>query len=110
MALTLACRPNGQNLWGVLPPPKVQPLISLAIIFFGSPLWFTLPKLPYCVCFKQTLLQHWEVFKTISELFVLVPALLGLKGNLAMTLASRLSTEVCKNYYYLVSLFDKLYF
>ncbi|KAL5257999.1 hypothetical protein ACHWQZ_G012824 [Mnemiopsis leidyi] len=37
--------------------------------------------------------QHWEVFKTISELFVLVPALLGLKGNLAMTLASRLSTE-----------------
>jgi len=38
-------------------------------------------------------LQHWEVFKHIPELFILVPALLGLKGNLDMTLASRLSTQ-----------------
>ncbi|XP_063797276.1 solute carrier family 41 member 3 isoform X2 [Pseudophryne corroboree] len=36
--------------------------------------------------------QHWDVFKTITEIFILVPALLGLKGNLEMTLASRLST------------------
>ncbi|XP_066474587.1 solute carrier family 41 member 3 isoform X1 [Tiliqua scincoides] len=36
--------------------------------------------------------QHWTVFKTITEIFILVPALLGLKGNLEMTLASRLST------------------
>ncbi|XP_057273526.1 solute carrier family 41 member 3 isoform X3 [Pezoporus wallicus] len=36
--------------------------------------------------------QHWAVFQTITELFILVPALLGLKGNLEMTLASRLST------------------
>ncbi|KAK3556948.1 hypothetical protein QTP70_022290 [Hemibagrus guttatus] len=36
--------------------------------------------------------QHWEMFKGISEVFVLVPALVGLKGNLEMTLASRLST------------------
>lgn len=36
--------------------------------------------------------QHWEVFKTITEVFILVPALVGLKGNLEMTLASRLST------------------
>nr|XP_023682618.1 solute carrier family 41 member 3-like [Paramormyrops kingsleyae] len=36
--------------------------------------------------------QHWDVFKTISEVFILVPALVGLKGNLEMTLASRLST------------------
>jgi solute carrier family 41 len=36
--------------------------------------------------------QHWPVFVEISEIFVLVPALLGLKGNLEMTLASRLST------------------
>ncbi|XP_073323846.1 solute carrier family 41 member 1-like isoform X2 [Pagrus major] len=36
--------------------------------------------------------QHWEVFKEISEVFILVPALVGLKGNLEMTLASRLST------------------
>lgn len=37
--------------------------------------------------------QHWEVFQHIPELFILVPALLGLKGNLDMTLASRLSTQ-----------------
>lgn len=36
--------------------------------------------------------QHWEVFQKVSEVFILVPALLGLKGNLEMTLASRLST------------------
>ncbi|XP_006631154.1 solute carrier family 41 member 1 isoform X1 [Lepisosteus oculatus] len=36
--------------------------------------------------------QHWEVFKKITEVFILVPALVGLKGNLEMTLASRLST------------------
>ncbi|XP_039618120.1 solute carrier family 41 member 2-like [Polypterus senegalus] len=38
--------------------------------------------------------QHWEAFKNITEIFILVPALLGLKGNLEMTLASRLSTAV----------------
>lgn len=37
--------------------------------------------------------QHWEVFRHIPQLFILVPALLGLKGNLDMTLASRLSTQ-----------------
>uniref|UniRef100_A0A8C5ADP5 Solute carrier family 41 member n=1 Tax=Gadus morhua TaxID=8049 RepID=A0A8C5ADP5_GADMO len=36
--------------------------------------------------------QHWEVFQVISEIFILVPALVGLKGNLEMTLAARLST------------------
>ena len=30
----------------------------------------------------------------MKEIFILVPALLGLKGNLEMTLASRLSTQV----------------
>uniref|UniRef100_A0A665WK13 Solute carrier family 41 member n=1 Tax=Echeneis naucrates TaxID=173247 RepID=A0A665WK13_ECHNA len=38
------------------------------------------------------IVQHWEVFTEISEVFILVPALVGLKGNLEMTLASRLST------------------
>uniref|UniRef100_A0A8D3EEQ2 Solute carrier family 41 member n=1 Tax=Scophthalmus maximus TaxID=52904 RepID=A0A8D3EEQ2_SCOMX len=36
--------------------------------------------------------QHWEVFKVITEIFILIPALVGLKGNLEMTLAARLST------------------
>lgn len=39
------------------------------------------------------IVQHWQVFRAVSEVFILVPALLGLKGNLEMTLASRLSTQ-----------------
>lgn len=38
------------------------------------------------------IVQHWNVFEEVPEMFVLVPALLGLKGNLEMTLASRIST------------------
>ena len=34
------------------------------------------------------------MFVDIPELIILVPPLLGLKGNLEMTLASRLSTQV----------------
>lgn len=34
--------------------------------------------------------QKWNVFKQIPQLIVLVPALLGLKGNVEMTLSSRL--------------------
>ena len=34
------------------------------------------------------------MFLELAQLFILVPALLGLKGNLEMTLASRLSTQV----------------
>lgn len=33
------------------------------------------------------------MYKDIRELFILVPALIGLKGNLDMCLASRLSTQ-----------------
>ncbi|XP_037091563.1 solute carrier family 41 member 1-like [Pollicipes pollicipes] len=39
------------------------------------------------------IVQHWPVFTEVTEVFILVPALLGLKGNLEMTLASRLSTH-----------------
>ncbi|GFU05460.1 solute carrier family 41 member 1 [Nephila pilipes] len=39
-------------------------------------------------------LNHgWTVFQNVTELFILVPTLLGLKGNLEMTLASRVSTQ-----------------
>ncbi|KAK9297880.1 hypothetical protein QLX08_008545 [Tetragonisca angustula] len=37
--------------------------------------------------------KDWSVFRAISQLFILVPSLLGLKGNLDMCLASRLSTQ-----------------
>uniref|UniRef100_H2ZNE9 SLC41A/MgtE integral membrane domain-containing protein n=1 Tax=Ciona savignyi TaxID=51511 RepID=H2ZNE9_CIOSA len=40
--------------------------------------------------------QHWNVFENVPEIFILVPALLGLKGNLEMTLASRVSTYANK--------------
>ncbi|KAG8038871.1 hypothetical protein G9C98_003178 [Cotesia typhae] len=37
--------------------------------------------------------QTWDVFKQITQLLILVPSLLGLKGNLDMCLASRLCTQ-----------------
>ncbi|CAN7981602.1 unnamed protein product, partial [Ixodes pacificus] len=37
--------------------------------------------------------QSWPAFRHITELFIVVPPLLGLKGNLEMTLAARLSTQ-----------------
>ncbi|XP_054163902.1 solute carrier family 41 member 1-like [Oppia nitens] len=37
--------------------------------------------------------QHWDVFKSVSELFILIASFLGFKGNLEMTLAARLSTQ-----------------
>lgn len=37
--------------------------------------------------------KEWPVFLNVNELFILVPSLLGLKGNLEMTMASRLSTQ-----------------
>ncbi|KAI7868763.1 hypothetical protein BDF14DRAFT_1790621 [Spinellus fusiger] len=37
--------------------------------------------------------QTWDVFLKTSELFILIPILLNLKGNLEMNLASRLSTS-----------------
>uniref|UniRef100_A0A669CSM9 Solute carrier family 41 member n=1 Tax=Oreochromis niloticus TaxID=8128 RepID=A0A669CSM9_ORENI len=44
------------------------------------------------------IVQSWEVFQEITEILILVPAVLGMKGNLEMTLASRLSTAVSVNY------------
>ena len=40
------------------------------------------------------IVQHWQLFLDINAIYTLVPALLGLKGNLEMTLASRFSTQV----------------
>eukprot|EP00927_Polykrikos_kofoidii_P019449 TRINITY_DN19093_c0_g1_i1.p1 TRINITY_DN19093_c0_g1~~TRINITY_DN19093_c0_g1_i1.p1 ORF type:complete len:460 (-),score=62.11 TRINITY_DN19093_c0_g1_i1:259-1638(-) len=37
--------------------------------------------------------RDYEAFRNVQEIIVLVPALMGLKGNLEMTLASRLSTH-----------------
>lgn len=43
-----------------------------------------------------SVVRKWPVFIVIDELLILVPALLGLKGNLEMTLASRLGTHANK--------------
>ena len=40
--------------------------------------------------------KEWDLFREIESIIILVPALLGLKGNLEMTLAARLSTQVLK--------------
>lgn len=45
----------------------------------------------FCIAFSW---QSWDVFQEITALLILVPALLGMKGNLELTLASRLSTAV----------------
>lgn len=37
--------------------------------------------------------EHWSVFQNMNALFVLVPVLCGLKGNLDMCLASRICTQ-----------------
>lgn len=37
-------------------------------------------------------IQHWQVFIQVSELIILVPVLLNLKGNLEMNMAARLGT------------------
>ena len=39
------------------------------------------------------MMASWRAFIDIRTMFILVPSLLGLKGNLEMTMASRLSTE-----------------
>lgn len=43
--------------------------------------------------YMLTRVRTWSVFKNIPQLFILVQPLLGLKGNVEMTLASRLSTH-----------------
>ncbi|KAF9354395.1 hypothetical protein BGX34_011033 [Mortierella sp. NVP85] len=45
-----------------------------------------------CAGWLLDVIQHWKVFVDISELIILIPILLNLKGNLEMNLASRLST------------------
>lgn len=37
--------------------------------------------------------KEWPVFLHVNELFIMVPSLLGLRGNLEMTMAARLSTQ-----------------
>lgn len=48
--------------------------------------------------FINVFLKHWDVFLKTTELFILLPILLNLKGNLEMNLAARFSTSVSTKY------------
>lgn len=68
-----------ENVWSI----SVQMFIPFLLAGFGM----------VAASLLLDVVQHWPVFQVVSEVYILVPALLGLKGNLEMTLASRLSTQ-----------------
>uniref|UniRef100_A0A8C6RBF0 Solute carrier family 41 member n=1 Tax=Nannospalax galili TaxID=1026970 RepID=A0A8C6RBF0_NANGA len=71
---------------GVLPESVLTMTCQVAIPIFLSGLGMTMAGL------VMNIIQHWPVFREVKDLLTLVPPLVGLKGNLEMTLASRLST------------------
>ncbi|XP_014217145.1 solute carrier family 41 member 1-like [Copidosoma floridanum] len=70
---------DDENVWSI----SIQMFIPFLLAGFGM----------VAASLLLDLVQHWPVFQEVSEVYILVPALLGLKGNLEMTLASRLSTQ-----------------
>ncbi|KAI1301829.1 Solute carrier family 41 member 2 [Halotydeus destructor] len=89
-------------------PRAATPLGDRAGSFLHSAAWATESHtsfacqviLPFLVCGFGNLgagqlinhIKDWPVFVIVPELYVLIPSLMGLKGNLEMTMASRLST------------------
>jgi len=69
---------------------KVEPIWSLVLQIFPTFLIAGLGMV--CAGLVLNKVQEWAVFREVSEILIMVPALLGLKGNLEMTLAARLST------------------
>ena len=55
--------------------------VSVSVGLFRS------PRRSVTICLSK----GWVAFKTIDELFILVPIILNLKGNLEMNLSARLS-------------------
>ncbi|XP_033219934.1 solute carrier family 41 member 1-like isoform X2 [Belonocnema kinseyi] len=72
-------RDQDENVWSI----SIQMFIPFLLAGFGM----------VAASLVLDLVQHWEVYVNVPEVYILVPALLGLKGNLEMTLASRLSTQ-----------------
>ncbi|KZC12518.1 PREDICTED: solute carrier family 41 member 1-like [Dufourea novaeangliae] len=68
-----------ENVWSI----SIQMFIPFLLAGFGM----------VAASLLLDVVQHWPVYSVVSEVYILVPALLGLKGNLEMTLASRLSTH-----------------
>ncbi|XP_038176954.1 LOW QUALITY PROTEIN: solute carrier family 41 member 3 [Arvicola amphibius] len=72
---------------GVLPESVLTTTCQIAIPILLSGLGMMTAGL------VMNTVQHWPVFQEVKDLLTLVPPLVGLKGNLEMTLASRLSTS-----------------
>ncbi|NP_001032569.1 solute carrier family 41 member 3 [Rattus norvegicus] len=72
---------------GVLPESVLSTTCQVAIPILLSGLGMMTAGL------VMNTVQHWPVFRDVKDLLTLVPPLVGLKGNLEMTLASRLSTS-----------------
>ncbi|XP_058791348.1 solute carrier family 41 member 1-like isoform X2 [Phymastichus coffea] len=70
---------DDENVWSI----TIQMFIPFLLAGFGM----------VAASLLLDVVQHWPVYQEVSEVYILVPALLGLKGNLEMTLASRLSTQ-----------------
>ncbi|XP_053974247.1 solute carrier family 41 member 1-like [Hylaeus volcanicus] len=68
-----------ENVWSI----SIQMFVPFLLAGFGM----------VAASLLLDVVQHWIVYEKVSEVYILVPALLGLKGNLEMTLASRLSTH-----------------
>ncbi|XP_076620222.1 solute carrier family 41 member 1-like [Colletes latitarsis] len=69
-----------ENVWSI----SIQMFVPFLLAGFGM----------VTASLLLDIVQHWVIFQKVPEVYILVPALLGLKGNLEMTLASRLSTHV----------------
>ncbi|KAF3854569.1 hypothetical protein F7725_022624 [Dissostichus mawsoni] len=87
---TLSRSTSAKDAGGSVPPAEslrsmlLQILVPFLLAGLGT----------ICAGMLLEVVQSWDVFQEITELFILVPAVLGMKGNLEMTLASRLSTAV----------------
>uniref|UniRef100_A0A8C5KIE4 Solute carrier family 41 member n=1 Tax=Jaculus jaculus TaxID=51337 RepID=A0A8C5KIE4_JACJA len=72
--------------YGVLPESVLTMACQVAVPILLSGLGMMVAGL------VMNTVQHWPVFVEVKDLLTLVQPLVGLKGNLEMTLASRLST------------------
>ncbi|CAI2351266.1 unnamed protein product [Caenorhabditis sp. 36 PRJEB53466] len=72
---------------------SIVPAESSYVLFFQVLFPFVVAGIGMvCAGLVLSVVVTWPLFEEVPEILILVPALLGLKGNLEMTLASRLST------------------
>lgn len=99
--------PNASTIWQKIGLTPAITGLSIIFIIFGYFVWSG-NQGEHAYMFLTILLagfgnlgagfilsnvQNWRVFIRVSELLVLEPTLLGLKGNIEMCMAARLSTQ-----------------